>query len=426
MAVSIEQLLQSSSELQRARSLADLMRVVDSAVTQLSRYRSAWVAWFDPDEVDFVRLLMASANVQEVMWETSPLIPREGDAMIQEIAVGKRPVVVVDARTDPRTNKEMVERFGSRTIVNVPIILGGHVQGTLGVGTFAEGGPLPPTADELEALSVFATQLAPAFDRVRALAAQAKAEQERNSLHQHLESLQRVELMGVLAAGVAHDLNNMLSVAFASLAVIDSSNLGPDAEPLRDAKLALESMRGISRQLLQLGSARSGEHQRIDLNEKVSTTLALVRRSIPRSVTVVQEHDGSPLVAGDPVQIEQAVANLLINARDAVGARGRIELRVDEQLIEHHERLERAHGARAGRFARLRVSDSGPGIPLELQDRVFDPLYTTKATGTGIGLAVVSRIAQQHEGFVAVQSVPDHGATFELYLPSLEPGAAAG
>jgi signal transduction histidine kinase len=412
--ISVEQVLQSSSELQRARSLADLMRVVDSAVRQLSRYRSAWIAWFDPDEPAFVRVLVASTNVQETIWETSPLVPRAGDAMAAEIEEGKRPVVVVDARTDPRTNKEMVKRFGNRTIVNVPIILGGHVQGMLGLGTFGDEGPLQPTTEELEALSIFATQLAPAFDRVQALAAQAKAEQERNSLHQHLESLQRVELMGLLAAGVAHDLNNLLGVAMGNLSVIQPPALGSDAEALADVSAALESMRGISQQLLRLGWAR-GARQRIDLNDKVSRTLALVRRSIPPAVTVVHQHDGLPEVEGDPVQLEQALANLMINARDAVGMQGRIELSVDEQVIDHPE-AKRAHGARAGRFARVRVSDSGLGIPLELQQRVFDPLYTTKPMGTGIGLAVVSRIAEQHRG----ESIPGEGATFELFLPSLE------
>ncbi len=417
MSISVEQVLRSSSELQRARSVADLMRVVDSAVRQLSRYRNAWIAWFDPEDPAFVRVLVASAQVEETIWETSPLVPRAGDAMIAEIELGKRPVVVVDARTDPRTNKEMVERFANRTIVNVPIILGGHVQGMLGTGTMGSEGPLAPTADELESLSVFATQLAPAFDRVHALAAQAKAEQERNALHLHLESLQRVELMGVLAAGVAHDLNNLLSVALASLTVIQPP--ASDVDAMHDAMAALESMSSISKQLLQLGTARSAAHQRIDLNDKVSSTLALVRRSIPRSVTVVHQHDGKPQVEGDPVQIEQAVANLVINARDAVGEQGRIELRVDEQVIDQPD-TKRAHGARAGRFARVRVSDSGLGIPLELQRRVFDPLYTTKPMGHGIGPAVVSRIAQQHQGFVAVESVPGQGATFELFLPSLE------
>ncbi len=417
MSISVEQVLRSSSELQRARSVADLMRVVDSAVRQLSRYRNAWIAWFDPEDPAFVRVLVASAQVEETIWETSPLVPRAGDAMIAEIELGKRPVVVVDARTDPRTNKEMVERFANRTIVNVPIILGGHVQGMLGTGTMGSEGPLAPTADELESLSVFATQLAPAFDRVHALAAQAKAEQERNALHLHLESLQRVELMGVLAAGVAHDLNNLLSVALASLTVIQPP--ASDVDAMHDAMAALESMSSISKQLLQLGTARSAAHQRIDLNDKVSSTLALVRRSIPRSVTVVHQHDGKPQVEGDPVQIEQAVANLVINARDAVGEQGRIELRVDEQVIDQPD-TKRAHGARAGRFARVRVSDSGLGIPLELQRRVFDPLCTTKPMGHGIGPAVVSRIAQQHQGFVAVESVPGQGATFELFLPSLE------
>lgn len=420
MTISVEQILEVSSELQHARSIADLQRVTDAAVRRLSRYKAAWVGWIDSEAPDFLRVITASANVQERIWETSPLVPRATDAMIAEIEQGRRPVVVLDARTDPRTNKEMVERFGNRTIVNVPIVLGGDVKGMLGAGSFGDEGVIAPSEGELEALTVFATLLAPAFDRVHALAAQAKAEQERHALQQHLESLQRVELMGVLAAGVAHDLNNLLAIAFASLSMLEQRLAGADAEALGDATAALERMHGISKQLLQLGTNRSGKRTRVDLNEVVRSTLALVRRSVPATVTVVQEHEGLPVVMGDPVQLEQAVANLVINARDAVGARGRIEVRIDEKVVGPLEPESRAHGGREGRFARLRVSDSGPGIPLELQGRVFDPLYTTKPRGTGIGLAVVSRIVQQHDGFVAVESVPPQGATFQLYLPSLD------
>lgn len=119
------------------------------------------------------------------------------------------------------------------------------------------------------------------------------------------------------------------------------------------------------------------------------------------------------------MQLEQAVANLVINARDAVGRQGRIELQVDERLLDDVA-ARSVSGGRPGRFARLRVSDDGPGIPLELQRRVFDPLFTTKPMGTGLGLAVVSRVVEQHRGFVSVQSEPGRGATFELYLPVLQ------
>lgn len=416
---SVERILGHSGALQQARSLAELMRATGDAVRAMTRYHSAWIAWFDPDNVDQVRVLAASGAVEATVWETSPVVPRGSDAMVEEIAVGGKVVVVEDARTDLRTNKEMVARFGNRTIVNVPVVLRGSVRGMLGTGSFGDEGVVVPTAEELEALAIFASQLAPAFDRVHALAAQAKAELAQVELQRHLESLQRVELMGVLAAGVAHDLNNLLGVAFSSLAVIDAGKLGADAEALADATTALERMRDISQQLLLLGRQRSGQHLRLDLNDKVASTLALVRPSIPRSVSLVHSHEATPFVEGDPVQLEQAVANLVINARDAVGRQGRIELQVDERLLD--DTAARAmSGARPGRFARLRVSDDGPGIPLELQRRVFDPLFTTKPLGTGLGLAVVSRVVEQHRGFVSVQSEPGRGATFELYLPVLQ------
>ncbi|MBM4781817.1 MAG: GAF domain-containing protein [Archangiaceae bacterium] len=415
----VEQILRHSGELQQARSLADLMRTTGEAVQAMTRYHSAWIAWFDPDRVDEVRVLAASGAVEATVWETSPVVPRGTDAMVEEIAAGGRVIVVEDARTDPRTNKEMVARFGNRTIVNVPIILRGSVRGMLGTGSFGDEGVVVPTPQELESLAIFASQLAPAFDRVHALAAQAKAEAAQLTLHRHLESLQRVELMGVLAAGVAHDLNNLLSVAMSSLASIDRRPLGDDAEALADATTALERMGDISKQLLLLGRERAGPHRPLDLNDKVASTLALVRPSIPRSISVVHARGATPMVEGDPVQLEQAVANLVINARDAVGKQGRIELSVDEQLLDEVS-AGRMSGGRPGRFARLRVSDDGPGIPAELQRRVFDPLFTTKPLGTGLGLAVVSRVVEQHKGFVSVHSVPGHGATFELYLPALQ------
>lgn len=292
---SVEQILRHSGELQQARSLADLMRTTGAAVPAMTRYRSAWIGWLDPDNTNQIRVLAASGAVEATIWETSPVVPRSSDAMIEEIVQGGRVVVVEDARTDPRTNKDAVARFSNRTIVNVPIVLGGSVRGALGTGSFGDEGIVVPTPQELESLAIFASQLAPAFDRVQALAAQAKAELAQRELQSHLESLQRVELMGVLAAGVAHDLNNLLGVAFSSLAVIDAHKLGPDADALADASTALERMRDISQQLLLLGRQRSGQHLRLDLNDKVASTLALVRPSIPRSVSLVHSHQATPV-----------------------------------------------------------------------------------------------------------------------------------
>lgn len=419
MGVSIEQALRWSGELQRARTLGELVRTIDLAVRTVTRYQTTWIGWFDTPET--IRVILATGAAENVVLDTSPVVPRAGDAMLAELEAGKAPVVVVDARSDPRVNPAMVELYGNRTIINIPMQLGGGVVGSLGTGTFAPADVMPPTDEELEALVAFSTQLAPAFERVAAIEEAERSERERLRVSQHLESLQRVELMGVLAAGVAHDLNNLLSVALTGTQTIDQRVLSADdVAALQDTESALFRMRDIAKQLLTLGHVRGGRQQDVDLADRVSSTLALVRRSIAPSVKVELSRVATPIVRGDPVQLEQALANLIINARDAVGTTGRIQLNVDEHIInDASPRRGRVGRAKVGRYGRVCVSDSGPGIPAELQARVFDPLFTTKATGTGLGLAVVSRIIEQHEGFIAIESEPGRGASFELYLPAV-------
>ncbi len=412
----LDAVLRHASVLQRATTLRELIDLTLDAVRSVTRYRTAWLAVLEPDDPGHLRVVQVDGPMREIVLENAPRIKIAGDAMLAAVLDGGSPVVVLDAPADARTNKAIVAALGNRTIVNVPLSTGSSVVGALGVGTFGDEGVLAPTDDELQALVILGTQLAGALVRLRLLDRQQKDAANQAALERQLESLQRVELMGVLAAGVAHDLNTYLTVVLANLDGLDTTALGSDAVAVDDALLATRRAAGVVKQLLSLGRAQSRREDRVDLNARVVSTLQLVRSSIPSEVTLVHEVGGAPVVEGDPVQIEQALANLLINARDAVGRSGRISVQVGErELTEDFAATHR--WARPGRYGLVQVHDSGRGIDPEVLPRIFDPLFSTKHAGTGLGLAVVSRVVQQHDGLIHCESSRDGGTTFELFLP---------
>lgn len=418
MSINLTAVLRHAGVLQRATTLGELVELTYEAVRSETRYRTAWLAFLEPEDPAFMRVAMVQGRAQDLVLEHCPKVAIAGDAMIAELTDGKAPVLVLEAATDPRTNKAMVAALGNRTILNIPLVLGPVVVGSLGVGSFGDEGVIAPTDDELEALVVLATQLAGAITRMQLIDRQRQDAASRQRLERHVESLQRVELMGVLAAGVAHDLNNCLSVVQGNLAMIELPAQGEeDTRDAVDAALhASERATGIVRQLLSLGRAQAQHRESIDLDDRVASTIQLVRSSMPSDVLLIHERGMAPRVDGDPVQIEQALANLLINARDAVGTSGQIVVGVSErELTDEFARTHR--WARPGRFGRVQVRDSGTGISPEVLPRIFEPLFSTKRTGTGLGLAVVSRVAEQHGGLVHCESVVGHGTTFELYFP---------
>ena len=371
----------------------------------------------DPTDTTLVRILGASKDIESLIFEQVPVFPSKGDPMLDEIFSGKGVVVVIDAPLDPRTNKAIVAKVHNRTIINVPMTLGDRVVGALGLGTFGEEGVMTPTEAELDALLIYAMQLAAAVERVRSAEARQRIERERYSLQRQLESLQRVELMAVLASGVAHDLNNLLAVILSNLNGIDPTPLGEDAEAIRDSLDAAARSREVIRQLLALGRPQAPHREHVDLNVHISSTLQLVKAAIPRGVQVTQERGPLMRVEGDPVQLGQALANLIINARDAVGDSGSITVGLDDVRLDEGFALSTGW-ARAGHFARVCVRDSGPGIPPDVIDPIYDPLFTTTPQGTGLGLAVVSRVVQQHQGLIRCKTAVGQGTTFEVYLPA--------
>lgn len=416
MAINLNEVLRHASILQRATTLRELVELTWDAVRSGTRYRTAWLALVEPEDPGFFRVVQVEGSAHDIVLEMCPKVGIAGDAMLLELVEGKSPVLVLEAATDPRTNKAMVAACGNRTILNVPLVLGPVVIGALGVGSFADEGVLAPTDDELETLVVLGTQLAGAITRMALIEQQRQEADRRQQLERHLESLQRVDLMGVLAAGVAHDLNNCLSMVQGNLGLLDLSALGADSDAVDAALHATRRASDVVQQLLSLGRAQSLRREQVDLNARVASTVRLVHSSIPRDVTLTHEAGAAPLVDGDPVQIEQALANLIINARDAVGNAGQIVVGVSERELSS-DFVRTNQWARPGRFSRVQVRDTGVGIPEDVLSRIFDPLFSTKSAGTGLGLAVVSRVAQQHDGLIHCESTVGAGTTFELYFP---------
>ncbi|MCB9598289.1 MAG: response regulator [Sandaracinaceae bacterium] len=247
------------------------------------------------------------------------------------------------------------------------------------------------------------------------------AEREHRRLELQLNRAQRLEGLGRLAGVVAHDFNNLLSVILTATeyALSRGEVLGPAREPLEDARTAAERAAGLVRQLRAFSREQPRDVQRLDLAEVVRTTERLLRRTIEGDVELVVRAPDAPVwVMSDPTQLTQVLMNLVTNASDALGGRGRIDLELSVREGDGPDEP-------SGRWAVLEVRDDGPGIAAADLEHVLEPFYTTKGPtgGTGLGLATVQEVLQQHEGHVTVESAVGRGATFRAFFP-LAPDAA--
>ena len=247
---------------------------------------------------------------------------------------------------------------------------------------------------------------------------------ERHRLEEQLRHSQKLEAVGLLAGGVAHDFNNILTVigGYCELLKLDLDHADPVRDKVVQISAAAERASNLTRSLLAFSRKGDVKAAAANLNELVRGVEKFLQRIIGEDITLTTSLAREPLWAVvDPGQIEQVFMNLAANARDAMPKGG--GLFVQTERLELDDAFVNAHGfGTPGLYALITVSDTGAGMDEETRERIFDPFFTTKVAGkgTGLGLAIVYGIVSQHKGFVNVYSEPGIGSTFRIYLPAMQ------
>ncbi len=265
---------------------------------------------------------------------------------------------------------------------------------------------------------------------LRDLTERKRAEEDRLRLERQMRQAQKMEALGTLAGGVAHDFNNILVGirGFTELVLTALPAESMDAGSLQQVLQLTDRASGLVKQILAFSRKREQERQPIDLRRVVQEALTLVRAMVPATVEIRKQQPDEPvIVQADPTQLHQVVMNLCSNAAHAMRTRGgTLTLAIEAVRTSEADLL--TVPLSPGGYYRLSVSDTGHGMTPEVRERIFDPFFTTKGAGegTGMGLSVVLGIVEGLEGRIHVESEPELGTRFAIYLPRADVSPAKG
>lgn len=268
------------------------------------------------------------------------------------------------------------------------------------------------------------SQIADAAGQPRARLCIAIDVTEKMKLEEQFLRAQRLESLGMLAAGIAHDLNNVLSPILMGAPMLNTQGMHPADQRVLEA-IESSASRGAAlvRQILSFAQGAGGGKVLVQAKHLLQDMVALMRQTFPKNVRL--DTDIPPHlwpVYGNPTQLHQIVLNLCVNARDAMPDGGTLRLHAENRELTERD-VAATPDARVGRHLVIEVGDTGTGIPPEVLERIWDPFFTTKGEkGTGLGLATVRGIATSHEGFVTLETALGKGTLFRVFLPAAENG----
>jgi two-component system, cell cycle sensor histidine kinase and response regulator CckA len=268
-------------------------------------------------------------------------------------------------------------------------------------------------------------RLVPVIERERREAEvrknQRRMEEEKRKIEAQLFQSRKMEAIGRLTGGVAHDFNNILTAirGYTDLAIRHADPGSPLHADLSEVQTAVDRAAGLTRQLLLFSRCQPMEFEPVDLNRSIQNLLGMLRRILGEDIRVAYDLSAEPLIVlADPTSIEQMLMNLVVNGRDAMPDGGTIRITTEPVDLDSADVRTMPDG-RPGRFIRMSVFDTGSGMDASVLEHIFEPFFTTKdmGKGSGLGLSVVYGIVQQHKGWVAVDSRPGNGSAFHVYLP---------
>jgi PAS domain S-box-containing protein len=357
------------------------------------------------------------ADSQDCFREKGYITFKRFDNRFGEV-IRTRAAVVFDAAKDPLPERMPPGHPPLSTYLGVPILRGADVVGMIALAN-RKGGY---SQTEQAAMEMLVQQAGVLCDSYRQNEREVILKQEREALEVQLRHAQKMEAVGQLAGGVAHDFNNLLTVitGHAELSLMQFPLSGPQRDSLLQIAMAGERAAQLTRQLLTFSRRQIFNPGPIEVNDVIREIVQMLSRLVGETVSIDTEFAPHlPGIIGDSGMIEQVLMNLVVNARDAMKGSGTVFIKTGIRLVDAEE-AESKPGAKRGINVWISVSDTGEGIPPQHLAHIFEPFYTTKGVGegTGLGLATVYGIVQQHGGWVEVDSEVGSGTTFTVLIPA--------
>ena len=305
----------------------------------------------------------------------------------------------------------ILEKAGTQSFICSPIISEGRSIGLLLVDNVTKKRKL--VASDASLLMGIASVIGVSLRNAELIEEKVRHEKERHKT-------EKLESLGVLAGGIAHDFNNILAIIMGncSLAKLDPDN---SENFLTEIEKASERAAALCRQMLAYAGKAQFVQARINFAELVDDTVKMLKSSLPQNAIIILDRSANiPFIKGDASQLSQIVMNLIINASEAIGeAQGEIRVTLAKTAIKAGRTVKDHQGKAipSGEYVCLEVTDTGCGMDNETRQRIFEPFYTTKFTGRGLGMSAVLGIIMSHSGALQLFSQPEEGTTFRLYLP---------